>query len=252
MLGRAVGERLAQAPPEEVWAPEVRELCRSCDLVVCNLECCISSRGEPTARVRGKPFFFRGPPQAVRSLQAIGVRRGRPRQQPRARLRGRGADRDARAASRGRHRRRRVRSRRVRGAARRHRRGRGPAAGAGGRLRPSARVRGRSRTLPGSRTATWAAGLPAWLSDELGRLERECDLVVAFPHWGPNMTTEPGELAAPGGRAATGGGRRPGRGPLGARVPRRRVGTAGSAAVRSGRRARRLRESTGGCETTWA
>ena len=42
MLGRAVGKRLAEAPPEEVWAPEVRELCRSCDLVVCNLECCIS------------------------------------------------------------------------------------------------------------------------------------------------------------------------------------------------------------------
>ena len=73
MLGRAVAKRLAEAPPEEVWSPEVRELCRSCDLVVCNLECCISSHGEPTSRVRGKPFFFRGPPQAVQSLQAIGV-----------------------------------------------------------------------------------------------------------------------------------------------------------------------------------
>ena len=73
MLGRAVAERLAEVPPEEVWAPEVRELCRSCDLVICNLECCISARGEPTERVRHKPFFFRGPPQAVRSLEAIGV-----------------------------------------------------------------------------------------------------------------------------------------------------------------------------------
>ncbi len=73
MLGRAVAERLADVQPEEVWAPEVRELCQSCDLVICNLECCISARGEPTERVRQKPFFFRGPPQAVRSLAAIGV-----------------------------------------------------------------------------------------------------------------------------------------------------------------------------------
>jgi poly-gamma-glutamate synthesis protein (capsule biosynthesis protein) len=34
-------------------------------------------------------------------------------------------------------------------------------------------------------------GLPDWLAGELARLDRECDLVVAFPHWGPNMTTEP-------------------------------------------------------------
>jgi poly-gamma-glutamate synthesis protein (capsule biosynthesis protein) len=74
MLGRGVAERLADVPPEEVWAPEVRELCRSCDLVICNLECCISTRGEPTERVSQKPYFFRGPPEAVRSLEAIGVR----------------------------------------------------------------------------------------------------------------------------------------------------------------------------------
>ena len=39
--------------------------------------------------------------------------------------------------------------------------------------------------------ATWGAGSRPGLTDELGRLERECDLVVAFPHWGPNMTTDP-------------------------------------------------------------
>ena len=73
MLGRSVAGRLAEVAPEELWAAEVRELCASCDLVVCNLECCISDRGAPTDRVRGKPFFFRGPPDAVRSLEAIGV-----------------------------------------------------------------------------------------------------------------------------------------------------------------------------------
>ena len=68
MLGRSVARRLDEAAPEDLWAPEVRELCRSCDLVVCNLECCISGRGATTDRVRGKPFFFRGPPEAVRDL----------------------------------------------------------------------------------------------------------------------------------------------------------------------------------------
>src|SRR5919108_1283540 len=74
MLGRAVAEQIATGTPREVWSPEVRELCGSCDLVVCNLECCISTRGTPTERVRGKPFFFRGPPEAVGALEAIGAR----------------------------------------------------------------------------------------------------------------------------------------------------------------------------------
>src|SRR5947207_11291562 len=73
MLGRGVAGRLTEDPPEDVWAPELRDLCRSCDLVICNLECCISTRGAPTERVRGKPFFFRGPPAALESLAAIGV-----------------------------------------------------------------------------------------------------------------------------------------------------------------------------------
>ena len=37
MLGRSVAGRLAEVAPEELWAPEVREVCASCDLVVCNL-----------------------------------------------------------------------------------------------------------------------------------------------------------------------------------------------------------------------
>jgi poly-gamma-glutamate capsule biosynthesis protein CapA/YwtB (metallophosphatase superfamily) len=69
-----VAERLDGGDPEQVWAPEVRELARACDAVICNLECCISERGRRTQRVRGKPFFFRAPPAAVRSLAALGVR----------------------------------------------------------------------------------------------------------------------------------------------------------------------------------
>jgi poly-gamma-glutamate synthesis protein (capsule biosynthesis protein) len=33
--------------------------------------------------------------------------------------------------------------------------------------------------------------VPEWLGAELARLRGECDLVIAFPHWGANMTSEP-------------------------------------------------------------
>src|SRR5438876_86957 len=73
MLGRGVAERLASVAPEEVWAPELIEITSSLDLLICNLECCISNRGEPTELVSSKPFFFRSPESAVASLEAIGV-----------------------------------------------------------------------------------------------------------------------------------------------------------------------------------
>src|ERR687898_943756 len=74
MLGRGVAEALGETPAAELWGEELRELCASLDLVLCNLECCISERGEPTRRIPGKPFFFRAPPVAVEALRAIGVR----------------------------------------------------------------------------------------------------------------------------------------------------------------------------------
>ena len=74
MLGRSVADALGKVAPEDVWAPAVREIAASCDAVICNLECCISERGRPTERIPGKPFFFRGPPKAIGSLEAIGVR----------------------------------------------------------------------------------------------------------------------------------------------------------------------------------
>jgi len=57
-----------------LWDPELRELAKSLDLVVCNLECCISERGRPTSLIEGKPFFFRGPPAAVEALKAMNIR----------------------------------------------------------------------------------------------------------------------------------------------------------------------------------
>ncbi|MDP8944288.1 MAG: CapA family protein, partial [Actinomycetota bacterium] len=73
MLGRGVAGALESTPPADVWSPELRELAAGCDVVVANLECCISERGRPTRRIPGKPFFFRAPPQAVESLRAIGA-----------------------------------------------------------------------------------------------------------------------------------------------------------------------------------
>jgi poly-gamma-glutamate capsule biosynthesis protein CapA/YwtB (metallophosphatase superfamily) len=190
MLGRAVGERLAQVPPEEVWAPEVRELCRSCDLVVCNLECCISAGGKPTDRVRRKPFFFRAPPPAVRSLEAIGVRAV-------GLANNHALDYEVEAL---------IETLELLGEA-------GIAVAGGGRSESAAR-RGAvvqagdsrlglvavsdhprefaaDRDSPGIAYADLRRGVPDWLAGELARLHGECHQVVAFPHWGPNMTTEP-------------------------------------------------------------
>lgn len=190
MLGRAVAERLAEVPPEEVWAPDVSELCRSCDLVICNLECCISAGGEPTERVRGKPFFFRGPPQAVRALQAIGVKAV-------GLANNHALDYETEAL---------LETLELLGEA-------GIAVAGAGRGLPQARhpaiieaaghriglvaVSDHPREFaadpesPGIAYGDLRRGIPAWLGGELARLSRECDQVVAFPHWGPNMTTQP-------------------------------------------------------------
>ncbi len=190
MLGRAVGDRLAEVPPEEVWAPEVRELCRSCDLVVCNLECCVSAGGEPTARVRRKPFFFRAPPQAVSSLAAIGVRvvglanNHALDYEVEALIETLELLDEAGIAVAG--------SGRSESEARR-----GAVVEAGdGRLGLVAasdhpREFAAGRDSPGIAYANLRRGVPDWLAGELARLDRECDRVIAFPHWGPNMTTEP-------------------------------------------------------------
>src|SRR4029079_15417347 len=190
MLGRSVAGRLDEAAPEDLWAPEVRELCRSCDLVVCNLECCISDRGATTDRLRGKPFFFRGPPEAVRSLEAVGVGAvGLANNHAldyetealidtlqlldAAGIEVAGAGRDLRAARKA-----------------------AFVEAAGARVslvavtdHPSEFAAGEAE--PGVAHADLADGLPDWLRTELARAREECDWLIAFPHWGPNMTTEP-------------------------------------------------------------
>jgi poly-gamma-glutamate capsule biosynthesis protein CapA/YwtB (metallophosphatase superfamily) len=190
MLGRGVAERLGEIPPEEVWSPGLRELCRSCDLVICNLECCISKRGDQTRRIPGKPFYFRGPPVAVESLRAIGVSgAGLANNHAldfeeaalldtlellgEAGIAAAGAGVDEAAARRG-----------------------AIVEAQGMRLGllavsdHPAEYAARPGT-PGIAHADLTRALPAWLAAELERLRSECELVVAFPHWGPNMNPEP-------------------------------------------------------------
>jgi poly-gamma-glutamate capsule biosynthesis protein CapA/YwtB (metallophosphatase superfamily) len=72
MLGRGVARTLTRTPPEALVAPDVRDALGQADLVVLNLECCISERGRRWD-APGKPFFFRAPPRAVELLILLGV-----------------------------------------------------------------------------------------------------------------------------------------------------------------------------------
>jgi poly-gamma-glutamate capsule biosynthesis protein CapA/YwtB (metallophosphatase superfamily) len=188
MLGRGVAEEVSEGLPEALWSPELSELARSCDLVVCNLECCISERGRPTQLVPGKPFFFRAPPVAVESLRAIGVAAVGIANNHALDF-GEEALADTLAL--------------LRGAGIDH-------AGAGQGLQEARRgaVAGDGRvglvavsdhpSQFAARPGHWGIshadlrrGAPAWLVEELERLRGECEVVMAFPHWGPNMTTAP-------------------------------------------------------------
>jgi poly-gamma-glutamate capsule biosynthesis protein CapA/YwtB (metallophosphatase superfamily) len=72
MLGRKVAERLAVDPPAALFAPEVVDVAHEADVLVLNLECCISERGKRWPDP-AKPFFFRAPPVAVEALTLLGV-----------------------------------------------------------------------------------------------------------------------------------------------------------------------------------
>jgi poly-gamma-glutamate capsule biosynthesis protein CapA/YwtB (metallophosphatase superfamily) len=190
MLGRGVAEALGETPAAELWGEELRELCTSLDLVVCNLECCISERGEPTRRIPGKPFFFRAPPVAVEALRAIGVRAV-------SLANNHALDYEAEALAdtlvlleEG-----------------------GIAAAGAGRGTDAARrpaivdadgVRiglvgvsdhpaeyAASQDTEGIAHADLSHRCPPWLLEGLASLRERCDRIIAFPHWGPNMVAEP-------------------------------------------------------------
>jgi len=190
MLGRAVAERLAAGEAGDVWSSELREVCAACDAVVLNLECCVSPRGEPTRLIRDKPFFFRSPPSGVGALQAVGAAvaslannhaldfgpealADTLAELDAAGIAATGAGPDVEAARRG-------------------------ALVKAGELRlgvlglsdhPEEFAAGEGS--PGIGYADLPRGLPEWAHQELARLRAEADLVLAFPHWGPNMTVRP-------------------------------------------------------------
>jgi poly-gamma-glutamate capsule biosynthesis protein CapA/YwtB (metallophosphatase superfamily) len=190
MLGRLVAERLDRGQPERVWSDELAALCRSCDALVCNLECCISERGSRTTRVAQKPFFFRAPPAAIDALAAVGTSAVSLANNhaldyevvaltdtlghlAAAGIAAAGAGRDQQLARRG------------------------AVISAGGiRLGVLGATDhpleyAATPDSPGVAFASLSAGLPEWVLSELGRLRAEADLVVAFPHWGNNMTSAP-------------------------------------------------------------
>jgi poly-gamma-glutamate capsule biosynthesis protein CapA/YwtB (metallophosphatase superfamily) len=190
MLGRLVGERLAGAKSEDVWSSALRDLLSECDAVVCNLECCISDRGSRTNAIPGKPFFFRAPPVAAGALVAAHVSvAGLANNHAldfgpdaltdtlahlqRAGVEAVGAGADEAGARRG------------------------VVVEAAGRrlgvvaLSDHPRQYRATEDAKGIAYADLSRGAPDWVRDELTRLRERADLLVAFPHWGPNMTVRP-------------------------------------------------------------
>jgi poly-gamma-glutamate synthesis protein (capsule biosynthesis protein) len=190
MLGRGVAQRLRSIAPQDVWAPEVRELLGRCDLVLANLECCVSDRGRETRRIRGKPFFFRAPPAAIGSLHAIGARA--------VSLANNHALDFGEEALADTLEHLDVAGIAVTGAGCGAQRARRPAfADADGARVALVGVTDHPPEFaarPGKWGVAWSdlhRGCPEWLLAEVAQARREADLVVAFPHWGPNMTTRP-------------------------------------------------------------
>ena len=190
MLGRSVGEQLQEAPPEKLWSEELRSLCASLDLMICNLECSVSERGERTRRIPGKPFFFRAPPSAVEVLEAINVRAVSLannhaldyEEEALIDTRGLLADGGVVAA--------------------------GAGHGVEAARRPAVVEAGGHRVgllcvsdhpheyaaspgRDGIAHAELRRGVPDWLLDELARLSERCEVTIVFPHWGPNMSAAP-------------------------------------------------------------
>jgi poly-gamma-glutamate capsule biosynthesis protein CapA/YwtB (metallophosphatase superfamily) len=190
MLGRRVAAALAEMPPAECWSTGLRDVLRACDIVVCNLECCVSPRGSRTRRIPGKPFFFRAPPAAVESLRAVGVAVAGLannhvldfEEDGLADTLGLLAAAGIATAGAG----------RAEGEARR-----GAVVSAAGHrlgvlaLADHPREYAAGEAAPGIAWADLPEETPEWARAELGRLRRECDWVLAFPHWGGAMSAGP-------------------------------------------------------------
>lgn len=187
MLGRGVAERLAVVPPAQLFDDDLVAVVHEADLVVVNLECAISDRGERWPDPR-KPFFFRAPPAATQALAHLGV-------DCVTLANNHALDYGAPALLDTLH----------------HLHAAGIAAvGAGPDLasarRPEVLIASDGTLVgvlgvtdhpaafaagehPGVAYADLRHGVPPWLVDAVR--EVEADVVLVTPHWGPNMVTEP-------------------------------------------------------------
>ena len=193
MLGRGVARRLGEVAPERLWSEEVAALSAHCDAVICNLECCISERASPTECIPGKRFFFRAPRAAVKALAAAGVRGVSLANNHALDYGAEGlADTLAELSAAG------IAAAGAGPDTERARRGTVVAAGEFrvGLLAVTDHPveYAATQSSPGVALADLTSGLPDWIPAELTRLRAEADAVVAFPHWGPNMTTKPTRL----------------------------------------------------------
>jgi poly-gamma-glutamate capsule biosynthesis protein CapA/YwtB (metallophosphatase superfamily) len=189
MLGRGVARALATTPPQALVAPEVLAALGQADLVMLNLECCISDRGQPWD-APGKPFFFRAPPRAVELLVLLGVdcvtlANNHALDYGVDAL----ADTLAHLATAG---------IATVGAGADLQQARRPAILATGGLRvavvgvtdhPSDFAAGPDR--PGVAFAALARQVPQWLLQTVRETGASADATLVMPHWGPNMTTAP-------------------------------------------------------------
>jgi poly-gamma-glutamate synthesis protein (capsule biosynthesis protein) len=187
MLGRGVAQRLAEAPPSALFGADVVAAAHEADLLVLNLECCISTRGTPFSSPP-KAFYFRAPPVAVEALTLLGTScvtlannhaldfgeealEDTVDHLEAAGVAFAGAGRDAgRAAA--------------------------PVVLEAGGFRlavvamsdhPAEFAAGPDR--PGIAFADLRSGLPGWVEQAIGSIA--ADAVLVTPHWGPNMTTAP-------------------------------------------------------------
>ncbi|MGC0316699.1 CapA family protein [Kitasatospora acidiphila] len=190
MLGRGVAEELRRSPtPQTLLATEVRQALAAADLVVLNLECCVSDRGRRW-RDPLKPFFFRAPPAAATVLAELGVDcvtlannhaldygfdalADTRTLLEHAGVRVVGAGRDVRAA--------REFAVLEAGGVR--------LAVVGATDHPEEFAAGEQR--PGVAWADLYRGVPDWLGHLVERAARQADAVLVTPHWGPNMTSRP-------------------------------------------------------------
>ncbi|GAA2144932.1 CapA family protein [Actinomadura napierensis] len=189
MLGRGVADGIGAAGPHGLFSRGVRDVFHEADLALLNLECCVSGRGRPWD-APGKPFHFRAPPEAVEALADLGVdcvtlANNHALDFGEDAL----ADTLAHLGAAG---------VRTVGAGPGVREARTPVILEAGGLRvavvgvtdhPPDFAAGPDR--PGVAFADLRHGTDAWLRDEIRALARSNDLVLALPHWGPNMTEEP-------------------------------------------------------------